>query len=414
MASFSLKNPLPFKLTGSDFCRDPQTVFAAMREAGDIIPLKLPIIGPLWVTTTYAATEAVLKDNGLFVLEGRNAGKTGVAGMKWWMPKALRRLTNNMLARDEPEHRRLRKLVDQAFTRHNIQAMRGDIEARANRLLDVVSGEVDLVSTYARTLPMEVICDLLGLPEKDYTFFSKWATSIASVNSVWGMLRFIPALNRLTRYLQDQIEEVRRVPRAGIINELIKAEQDGDRLTPDELVSMIFLLLVAGFETTTNLISGAVFDLETNPDQKAWLLEDMDGRMERAVEELGRHVSSIQGTKPRYISRDVEFFGQNLSRGDIIMALPAAANADPVVFDEPEKLKLNRFPNPHLVFSTGLHFCLGQQLARVETQSALKCLYLRYPDLQLVSTEPDYANRIGHRALATLKLRLNGRQNRMR
>ncbi len=409
MASHSLNEPLPFKLTGAEFCRNPHETFAAMRAEGEVIPLKLPIIGSLWVTTTYAATEAVLKDNALFVLEGRNAGKTGVAGMKWWMPKALRRLTNNMLAKDEPDHSRLRKLVDQAFTRHNIQAMRGDIEDRADRLLGDMSGETDLVSAYARKLPMEVICDLLGLPEKDYPFFTKWATAIAGVNSVWGILRFVPALRQLTRYLQGQIEEVRQEPRKGIIGELILAEEDGDRLSADELVSMIFLLLVAGFETTTNLISGAVFDLETHPEQKAWFLEDLNGRMERAVEELGRHVSSIQGTKPRYVARDTEFFGERLSRGDIVMALPAAANADPAIFDEPDELRLNRFPNPHLVFSTGVHFCLGQQLARVETQSALKCLYSQYPNLQLVSNEPDYANRIGHRALSTLRVRLNDR-----
>lgn len=409
MASHSLKNPLPFKLTGQEFCRDPWPTFAAMREAGEVIPVKLPIIGHMWMTSSYAATEAVLKDNSLFVLEGRNAGKSGVAGMKWWMPKSLRRLTGNMLAKDEPDHRRLRKLVDQAFTRHNIRAMRGDIEARADRLLEGFAGqaEVDLVSAYARRLPMEVICDLLGLPEKDRAFFSQWAESIASVNSFWGIIRFLPALNRLTRYLQGQIEDVRHTPRDGIIGRLVQAEEDGDRLSADELVSMIFLLLIAGFETTTNLVSGAVFDLETHPDQKAWLLEDVDGHMERAAEELSRHVSSIQGTKPRYVARDTEFFGQNLSRGDIMMAFPAAANADPTIFDEPEKLKLDRFPNPHLVFSTGVHFCLGQQLARVETQSAIKCLYSRYPNLELVSQDPDYAKRIGHRALKTLRVRLN-------
>ena len=380
-----------------------------MCEAGEVIPVKLPIIGRMWATTTYAATEAVLKNNALFVLEGKNAGKSGVAGTQWWMPKSIRLLATNMLAKDEPDHRRLRKLVDQAFTRHNIQAMRGDIEARADRLLEAFAGqdEVDLVSLYARKLPMEVICDLLGLPEKDWPVFSIWGESVASVDSIWGFIRFLPSLKKLTGYLQGQIEEMRVSPREGIIGRLVQAEEDGDRLTAEELVSMIFLLLVAGFETTTNLVSGAVFDLETHLEQKAWLLENPEERMERAVEELSRHVSSIQGTKPRFVAEDTEFFGQKLSRGDIIMAFPAAANFDPTVFEEPEELKLNRFPNPHLVFSTGVHFCLGQQLARVETQSALTHLYSRYPDLELTVSEPDYANRIGHRALKTLKVRLN-------
>jgi len=415
MASHSLKNPLPFKLTGQKFCRNPWSTFAAMREAGEVVPVKLPIIGRIWATTTYAATESVLKNNALFVLEGKNAGKSGVAGMQWWMPKSIRLLATNMLAKDEPDHRRLRKLVDQAFTRHNIQSMRSDIEARADRLLEEFGAQdqVDLVSLYARKLPMEVICDLLGLPEEDRLVFSKWGESSASVNSIWGFIRFLPSLRKLTRYLQGQIEEVRESPREGIIGRLVQAEEDGDRLTAEELVSMIFLLLVAGFETTTNLVSGAVFDLETHPEQKAWLLENPEERMERSVEELSRHVSSIQGTKPRFVAENTEFFGQKLAQGDIVMAFPAAANIDPAVFDEPEKLKLDRFPNPHLVFSTGVHFCLGQQLARVETQSALKCLYRRYPNLELVSQEPDYANRLGHRALKTLMVRPNGARQKV-
>lgn len=415
MASHSLKNPFSFKLTGQAFSRHPWSTFATMREAGEVVPVKFPIMGKIWVTTTYAATEAVLKDNKLFVLEGKNAGEKGVAGFRWWMPRSLKLLTNNMLARDEPDHRRLRKLVDQAFGRHSIREMRTDIDARADRLLDAFkdSAEIDLVSDYTRKLPMGVICDLLGLPEKDHDYFSQWAESIATVSSIVGLIRFFPSLKKLTTYLRGQIEDARKSPRPGIIGKLVQAEEDGDTLNEDELVAMVFLLLVAGFETTTNLVSGALLDLETNPQQKAWLLEAPDWRMERAVEELSRHVSSIQGTKPRFIVNDTEFFGQHLSRGEIIMALPGAANADPAVFDEPEKLKLDRFPNPHLVFSTGVHFCLGQQLARVETQSALARLYTRYPDLELASTEPDYANRIGHRALKTLMVKPNGARRKL-
>jgi len=204
----------------------------------------------------------------------------------------------------------LRKLVDQAFTRHNIQAMRGDIEARAERLLEAFAGqhEVDLVSLYARKLPMEVICDLLGLAEKDRSVFSEWGESIASVDSIWGFIRFLPSLKKRTRYLQGQIEEVRVSPREGIIGSLVQAGEDGDRLTAEELVSMIFLLLVAGFETTTNLVSGTVFDLETHLEQKAWLLENSAERMELAVEELSRHVSSMQGTKPRFVGGGHQVF----------------------------------------------------------------------------------------------------------
>ncbi|MDD9909494.1 MAG: cytochrome P450 [Ahrensia sp.] len=408
----SLSHPLKTKLTGQTFCRDPWSTYARLREAGPIVPLKLPIIGRIWITTTYEATERVLKDNGGFVLEGSNAGRKGIAGFQWWMPRSLRRLADNMLAKDDPDHKRLRKLVDRAFARHNIQAMRPSIEARCARLLDALPRDqpVDLVEAYARRLPMQVICDLLGLPEGDTAKFAEWGRSITAVKRPLDFFRFLPALKKLTSYIETRIEVARagdeRNAPHGLIQRLVEAEADGERLSQNELVSMIFLLLVAGFETTTNLISGAVLDLEHNADQKAWLLADCDARIERGVEELARHVSSIQGTKPRFAARDCTLLDQPLRRGDLIMALPGAANADPAVFEAPERLRLDRFPNPHMVFSTGSHFCLGQQLARVETQAALQQLYGRFPDLQLCDETPDYARRIGHRALNSLRVSL--------
>ncbi|MCP4319425.1 MAG: cytochrome P450, partial [Hyphomicrobiales bacterium] len=176
----------------------------------------------------------------------------------------------------------------------------------------------------------------------------------------------------------------------------------------DELVSMVFLLLVAGFETTTHLIADSVITLERNPEQKAVLLADPEKRMERAVEELARYNSPVQSTKPRYVSKDMVFFGQPLKRGDIIMAMIASANSDPGEFSDADQLQLDRFPNPHLVFSSGIHFCLGLQLARVETQSALARLYGRFPDLQIAAPEDlPWIERLGIRGVSALPVRLN-------
>ena len=183
--------------------------------------------------------------------------------------------------------------------------------------------------------------------------------------------------------VRREIASQRRAPRPGLIGDLVRAEADGDKLDEPELLSMIILLLIAGFETTTHLISDSVIALETHPDQKAWLMADPAGRIERAVEELARWNSPVQSTKPRYVARDTDFFGQHLKRGELILALVGAANADPAEFEAPEALRLDRFPNPHLVFSSGIHFCLGQQLARVETQVALERLYARFPNLAL-------------------------------
>jgi cytochrome P450 len=166
--------------------------------------------------------------------------------------------------------------------------------------------------------------------------------------------------------------------------------------------------LFAGFETTTHFISDSVIALEQNQAEKAYLLADPADRMERAVEELGRYTTPVQSTKPRYVAQGGDFFGASLQRGELIMGLLAAANYDPAEFDAPDRLKLDRFPNPHLVFGTGIHFCLGMQLARVEVQAALGRLYARYPDLALA--EPgriDWIERFGLRGVKALPVRLD-------
>ncbi len=414
--SLSLARPLRFDIEGAAFKRDPAPTFAAMRAAGEVIPIRVAFLGKIWATTTYAATIAMVKDNDLFVQEGSHAGKSGVAGMQWWMPSTLRLMSNNMLLKDEPDHRRLRKLVDGAFARRDILAMRGAIEAIADRILDEFEGRnaVDLAEAYSRRLPLEVICDLLGLPEADRPMFSAWAAKGLDIKRSLDLVFIIGYFNKMAAYLRSQIEACRRAPRPGLISELVRDADDGDKLDEDELLSMIMLLLVAGFETTRHLITDCVLTLEQHPDQKTWLLADPDARMERAVEELARFMSPVQGTKPRYVSRDTEFFGQRLARGDVIMGLTAAANADPTAFDQPDELRLDRFPNQHLVFSSGIHFCLGMQLARVETQSALRRLYLRYPNLAMA--EPDrleWIERLGIRGLKTLPLRLNPTPRRL-
>jgi cytochrome P450 len=320
---YSLRAPLRFDFESAAAKADPVSFFARLREAGPVIPVKLPFVGKVWVTTTHEAASAMVKDNALFVQEARHAGKSGVAGMAWWMPASLKLLTNNMLLKDEPDHRRLRKLVDKAFQRRRVRDMRGEIEAIADRLLDGFAGrdEVDLATEFSRPLPLEVICALLGLPEHDRDVFSVWAKTATSMRSSFGIFRAFLSMRGVIDYVRGQIDDCRRNPRDGLITELVHAEEDGDKLSEDELISMVFLLLFAGFETTTHLISDSIIALEQNPAQKAYLLADPAGRMERAVEELGRYATLVQSTKPRYASRDCEFFGQALKRGDIVMGL---------------------------------------------------------------------------------------------
>jgi cytochrome P450 len=201
------------------------------------------------------------------------------------------------------------------------------------------------------------------------------------------------------------VKDMRTNPQSGLIADLLAVEAEGQQLTEDELVSMIFLLMFAGFETTTHLISGSIIALDQNPDQRAWLFTDFDNRIEPATEELCRFVSSVAGTKPRIAANDTEVDGQLIKKGDKVMALPLAANYDPAVFDQPEILRLDRFPNPHLSFSTGSHFCLGMQLARVELQEALRALYTAHSALG-VSKPVIYAKRPGLRGIKHLNVTL--------
>jgi len=411
-----LAHPLSFDIQSAPFKADPSPTFAAMRAAGAVVPIKVAFLGRVWVTTTHAATLAMVKDNELFVQEGRKVGKSGVAGFQWWMPKSLKAVANSMLQKDEPDHRRLRKLVDKAFARRDVLAMRGSIDRIADGILDSFEGRdgVDLAAEFSRRLPLEVISDLLGLPPQDRAEFAAMAKRALSLTNTVSLILAMGSFGKMIDYVKGQVEAARHNPRAGLIGELVHAEEEGDKLDASELLSMIVLLLIAGFETTTHLISDGVLALEQHPEQKAWLLADPEARMERAVEELARFSTPVQSTKPRYVARDTEFFGQTLRRGEIIMALVAAANSDPAEFADPERLELDRFPNPHLVFSSGIHFCLGQQLARVETQAALTRLYARFPGLELAAPDRiDWIERLGIRGVKTLPLRLNAASRRL-
>ena len=393
----NIKNPLPFSLTNLEFLREPQHQLERMRAEGSIIPVKMPFVGRIWVTTTYAATEQVMKGKDTFFLEGRSVGKTKIAGLPWWIPKSLNAITENMLSKDEPDHRRLRKLVDLAFRRHSVLDMRSLVESRAEALLDrIPTKEFDLNNNFARKLPLEIISDLLGVSEKYREIFAKEALHLTE-----NRLIFIPSIvlgmKRLIKMIRELIADARQAPSKGLLKEMLDARDEQEKLSEDELVSMVFLLLFAGMDTTRNLIAGSVWALQNSPTQKDWLLKNFPERRESAVEELTRHVSSVGGTKPRYVGHDIEIEGQALKKGEKIMALPVAANYDPLKFKNPEHLTLNRFPNPHLSFSAGIHFCLGLQLARVEVQAALEVLYRRYPNL--TCSPPSYLRRPGIRSI---------------
>jgi cytochrome P450 len=367
--------------TSQDYLRDPATGLDKIRAAGPVLKVRFPIVGKTWITTTSDLTGRVLKDSETFRM--RKDGK--VAGLRWWMPGWLRTFAVSMLTMDEPDHTRLRNIVDEAFRRRAILDMEPKIFAIADELaahLFADGSPADLVERYARKLPLTVICELLGLPRTDRPRFIAWANSLTRLTGMVSFLRMIAGIGPMKRYLEGRLQAARETGGEGLIAELVRVEKEGGRISSEEMVAMVFLLLGAGSETTTHLIGGSVYELSRAPALRDWLEEDW-GRANLAIEEFLRFISPVQFTKPRFVMKDIEFGGVRLKKGDKIMAMLAAANMDPDANSRPEKLDLERRPNRHLSFGTGIHFCLGHQLARIEGKCALEALFKRWPQLAL-------------------------------
>lgn len=389
--------------TSEAFFRDPPKAIATLRMSGPVVATRFPLVGDVWITTSHDATAQVLKDGATFTLRKEDGD---VAGLRWWMPRFVRTIANNMLTMDEPDHTRLRSIVDEAFRRRAIVAM----EPRIRAIADGLAGELfahedpaDLVQRYARILPLAVISELLGLPLADRPKFIAWANAISSLTNVVSFFRLLLAFRKMRAYLAHQLQIARAQGGEGLIAELIQVEREGGQITPDEMISMVFLLLGAGSETTTHLISGSVYELLRSPGLRDWLEQDWS-RVGLAVEEFLRFVSPVQFSKPRYVRQDVEVEGVRLKKGDRVMVMLAAANMDPAMHDRPENLDLERKPNRHISFGTGIHFCLGHQLARIEAACALQTLFMRWPKLGLAvdPAQVHWRRRPGLRAIARL------------
>jgi cytochrome P450 len=390
-------------IISQEYLRDPAAGIERLQRLGPVVQTKFPLIGKVWITTNGELAGRVLKDSETFTMRSSSGA---VAGLRWWIPGSLQAITQNMLTMDEPDHTRLRGIVDEAFRRRAILAMEPHILAIAQELAGKLFQDgtpADLVERYARLLPLAVICELLGLPAEDRPHFMGWIGSMSRISGPFSFVRALMRLPTMKRYLEGRLDAARRDGGEGLIAELVRVEKEGGRISSEEMVAMVFLLFGAGSETTTHLISGSVFELLKNPSLRDWLEKDRD-RANLAVEEFLRFVSPVQFTKPRVVRRDVELAGAQLKKGDRIMVMVAAANMDPQVNEHPERLDLARRPNRHLSFGTGIHFCLGHQLARIEGKCALQALFQRWPNLALAvdPSEVRWRERPGLRAIETL------------
>jgi cytochrome P450 len=389
-----------------DYFRNPAAAIEKLRAKGPVVEVRFPLVGKVWTPTTQALADQVLKDTATFSIRKDDGG---VAGVPWWMPLILRTLTNSMLSMDDPDHKRLRDIVDEAFRRRAVLDMEPHIRAIGDQLADELFAEgspADLVARYARKLPLSVICELLGLPLADRAKFIAWAGGFTRFTGTLGFLGLIPNVFAMKRYIERHLETVRRQGGEGLIAEIVQVEKDGGQISPDEIVAMVFLLLLAGHETTTHLISGSVHELLKSPDLRNWLEADWS-RVDLAVEEFLRFLTPVQFTKPRFVRRDVELGGVQLRKGERIMVMLAAANMDPTANPDPARLDLQRKPNRHIAFGTGIHFCLGHQLARIEGRCALKSLFQRWPTLTLAVDEQDiiWRERPGIKAIDRLPVK---------
>lgn len=301
-----------------------------------------------------------------------------------WIPGFLKALETTMLDQDDPEHARLRALVHRAFTPARIEGLRGRIKEIALDLINKVKkrGHLELVEDFALPLPLTVISELLGIPMEDRARFRRLAQGALLPPTSWNMVRALPAFYLLIRYIRRMLEDKKRSPKDDLLTGLVQAEEEGDHLSQDEQVGMVILLLIAGHETTVNLISSSMLALLTNPKQKDQLANHPEG-IKTALEELLRFTSPVETSTERYAAEDLTFSSMRVKKGDLVLACIASANLDPEQFADPETLDLTREPNRHLAFGYGSHFCLGAPLARMEGQIGINLLLAELKNLRL-------------------------------
>ena len=307
------------------------------------------------------------------------------------IPKALRPLSSDsMIMMDDPQHLRLRKLVSRAFTPKAIARLTDRVEVVTAELLNgFTQGQhIDIVNDYALPIPVTVISEMVGVPDADRAHFHDGMKFLVEGMAKYGIEKTAAQMEGLIDFVRGLIERRRADPAEDIMTGLIHASEDGDTLTNDEVVAMVFLLVVAGYETTYNLITNAVATLLTHPDQLE-LLKNNPQLITSAVEEILRYTGTIGGTKPNYANEDVDWHGVTIPRGAMVIPLLASANRDPAVFDYPDTFDITRTPNHHIAFSKGAHFCLGANLARMETRVAITNLITRFPTLRLAVDPTD-------------------------
>ncbi len=386
---------------------DPYAIYRSLREED---PVHWSPLMQVWVLTRYADVLALLRDHDHFSSQRERAIHPLVQQMESYREASgpIGRAPT-MLSLDPPAHTRMRNLVNKAFTPRVVERSRARIEELANQLIDGLpdSRRIDVVADLAVPLPVIVIAEVLGVPSSDWDSFKIWSSNIAG--GLTGPFQAPDSLevarnssNELAEYFREQINLRRSKPREDLLSAMVAAEEQGDLLSEDELLATCILLLVAGNETTTNLIGNGMLALLTNPDERRRLQDDLS-LLPLAIEEMLRYDGPAQMTS-RIVTEEMMFEGKQFEPGQVVLAILGAANRDPDQFAEPDRFDVARSSNRHLAFGLGIHHCLGAALAIAEAQIAMETLLKRFPEPEPEFETPAWGSSFILRGLSSLPI----------
>jgi cytochrome P450 len=375
----------PVNLASAEFKANPFPFYAQLRAEAPVYRMTAhrPTKSPLWLITRYQDVAAVLKDERL-VKDHKNTLPPDQVRKTSWLPGFFNILDNNMLDMDEPDHTRLRGLVHKVFTPGRVEQMRTRVQQLADELLETAARKkhFDLVEDYALPIPITMISEVLGVPVEDRAKFHRWTKRLTSLSQPLHLLMTIPAFIGLLTYIRKLCKMRRLNPQDDLISAMAQSDENGQILTDDELQGMVVLLLIAGHETSVNLISSGTLALLEHPDQFD-LLRQTPALIKTATEELLRYYPPIETATQRYAREDITIAGVTIPRGEQVMAVIASANRDAAQFENPDTLDITRENNKHLSFGQGIHYCVGAPLARLEGHIALNTLLAHMPNLRL-------------------------------
>ncbi|RPK14789.1 cytochrome P450 family protein [Priestia endophytica] len=364
-------------LFSKEFTENPYPTYAKLRETDPVYRVLLPDGQYGWMITRYEdAVEALkdlrfIKDFSKLINERDRYDSDSI-------------FTHHMLFSDPPDHKRLRGLVQKAFTPRMIGGMRNRIQEIANELLDEVDGNdsMNLIDDFAFPLPIIVICEILGVSSEDRDKFRIWSNSLVEGSSGEHAEDMAVHMQEFIEYLGERFAKVRENPRQDLISQLITAEDEGDKLTEKELYGVVSLLIIAGHETTVNLIGNSILSLLEHPEQLKLLQEDPE-MIHIALEESLRYNGPVEFSTSRWARENFEFKGKAIGKGDLVIIALNSANHDSNQFTNPEVFDITREKSPHLAFGKGIHLCLGAPLARLEGEIAINSLLQRFPQIKL-------------------------------